>query len=189
MEMTKIILGKFGLTDNPSDAGFILPNGKLINLSRSKKENKIYHHQVLSLFGMKESSDNLIDLIKKERLVRFCSQGMIHIENKPTEEQLKKIALLTKYRSYEFEIIAQDSISRMLNPKIKDLRQLTSHIPYYGDEILVREDKTRIVLLDGEYLKVMGLYLKRTEKLFFSGNYLKKKMKGEDKLKRYLNVL
>lgn len=166
MTKTELLIKRYGITTNTSNAGFITPDGKMIDLKRS--ENRIYHEQTLSTFGKDENLDNLIILLKEERLIRFCLGGVIHIENKPTEAQLKLLLSITKYRSFPFELIKHNRVTKQLISNMKTLRILTSDISYQGDKVIIIKESEHLIAIDGDLETPLAIYIPRTNKLLFN---------------------
>lgn len=101
----------FGLTNNINEAGYILPDGRLLHLDRSNSFKRKNHLDVLkslpAFIGQEHSiiDTDMIAFMAKEQLVRFCIDGKIHTASKPSSLQLRKIYSVLAYRSNPFEII------------------------------------------------------------------------------------
>ncbi|MCW8996378.1 MAG: hypothetical protein OQK77_11250 [Psychromonas sp.] len=109
-----------GLTNNINEAGYILPDGRLLHLNRSNSFKRKNHLDVLKLLpcfiGQEHSiiDTDMIALMAREKLVRFCVDGKIHTAVKPTPAQLRKIYSTLAYRSNPFEIILSNSVGMTL---------------------------------------------------------------------------
>jgi|GEM_PF-1886532 len=112
---TDKLIAILGLTNNIREAGYILPDGRLLHLQRSNCFKRKNHLDVLKLlphfFGKEHSiiDTDMIAFMAKEQLVRFCIDGKIHTAVKPTSEQLRKIYSVLAYRSNPFEIILSNA--------------------------------------------------------------------------------
>ena len=108
---TDKLIEVLGLTNNINEAGYILPDGRLLHLDRSNCFKRRNHLDVLKLLpGFLGQEHSIIDtdmmaFMAKEQLVRFCIDGKIHTTVKPTPQQLRKIYSTLAYRSNPFEII------------------------------------------------------------------------------------
>lgn len=118
-DMDKLI-AILGLTNNIHEAGYILPDGRLLHLQRSNCFKRKNHLDVLKLlpnfFGKEHSiiDTDMIAFMAKEQLVRFCIDGKIHTAVKPTSVQLRKIYSILAYRSNPFEIILSNAAGMTL---------------------------------------------------------------------------
>jgi hypothetical protein len=110
-----------GLTNNINEAGYILPDGRLLHMNRSNTFKRQNHLDVLKLLpdfvGQEHSiiDTDMIAFMAKEHLVRFCIDGKIHCAQKPTAIQLRKIYSVLAYRSNSFEIILSNPLGMTLS--------------------------------------------------------------------------
>lgn len=109
-----------GITQNPNQAGFILPDGRFLHLQRKNTPKRINHldaFKLLPRFQLIESTvsdTEMIAIMAKERLIRFSIEGTIHAAAQPTSIQMRKIYNVLAYRSYAFEIILSNSVGMTL---------------------------------------------------------------------------
>ena len=93
---TDRLIELLGLTNNIHEAGYILPDGRLLHLNRSNCFKRKNHLDILKLLpayrGQEHSitETDMIAFMAKEQLVRFCIDGKIHTAVKPTSKQLRK---------------------------------------------------------------------------------------------------
>ncbi|WP_435235959.1 hypothetical protein ACR30L_19840 [Psychromonas sp. PT13] len=118
---TEKLIEILGLTHNINEAGYILPDGRLLHLNRSNTFKRKNHLDVLKLLpdfiGQEHSiiDTDMIAFMAKEHLVRFCIDGKIHTAVKPTAMQLRKIYSVLAYRSNPFEIILSNPMGMTLS--------------------------------------------------------------------------
>lgn len=118
---TEKLIEILGLTNNINEAGYILPDGRLLHMNRSNTFKRQNHLDVLKLlpdFVDQEHSiidTDMIAFMAKEHLVRFCIDGKIHTAMKPTAIQLRKIYSVLAYRSNPFEIILSNPMGMTLS--------------------------------------------------------------------------
>ena len=100
----KKVINKLGTTKNFRCAGFIMPDGKMINFC--KKENKIEHVEIGKILKKEDSWDEVICFMKQCKAVRFnkTGGGMIFAQAhaKPTPEQIKKVQQAVGKECYRF---------------------------------------------------------------------------------------
>lgn len=164
-ENIKKLIEIYGLTDKSNEAGFILPDGRMINLKRNL-ENKIHHRDVLPFLNIEGDHYNLNHFLRNERIVRFCLNGVIHIENRPTEEQLSQLIKMIKYRAYPFELMCSNKIIKKEIKTKKELRDFFD-IPYYGARVLTKENDNKIIFFNGIDYKPVAVYTKKNKNLIF----------------------
>jgi len=117
---TDKLIEVLGLTNNINEAGYILPDGRLLHLDRSNCFKRKNHLDVLKLLpaflGQEHSiiDTDMIAFMAKEQLVRFCIDGKLHTAVKPTSAQLRKIYTVLAYRSHPFEIIISNAAGMTL---------------------------------------------------------------------------
>jgi len=118
---TEKLIEILGLTNNINEAGYILPDGRLLHMNRSNTFKRQNHLDVLKLLpdfvGQEHSiiDTDMIAFMAKEHLVRFCIDGKIHTAMKPTAIQLRKIYSVLAYRSNSFEIILSNPMGMTLS--------------------------------------------------------------------------
>lgn len=133
-----------GLTNNINEAGYILPDGRLLHMNRSNTFKRQNHLDVLKLLpdfiGQEHSiiDTDMIVFMAKEHLVRFCIDGKIHTAMKPTAIQLRKIYSVLAYRSNPFEII-------LSNPMGMTLSQHTVSGPSMGTLVNIFKEYDKII--------------------------------------------
>lgn len=117
---TDKLIELLGLTNNINEAGYILPDGRLLHLDRSNCFKRKNHLDVLKLLpaflGQEHSviDTDMIAFMAKEQLVRFCIDGKIHTAVKPTPAQVRKIYTVLAYRSNPFEVIISNAAGMTL---------------------------------------------------------------------------
>lgn len=180
---TDKLIEVLGLTNDIREAGYILPDGRLLHLDRSNCFKRKNHLDVLKLLpdflGQEHSiiDTDMIAFMAKEQLVRFCIDGRLHTAVKPTPTQLRKIYTTLAYRSDPFEVIisnesgmtlAQHTIS---GPTMGALVEIFStydnkqHSDFSEDEFCIEEDDTHFILIFRPAMKAIGRYNKKSQML------------------------
>jgi hypothetical protein len=111
----------FGTTYDFNEAGYILPDGKLLDLSEKKRGaeggQRTEDHRAVSRF-IEEPTETLtdaMDLFMKRtgaiRISLFGDYGLIDLETKPTTEQLSVIQrLIQKRRSIDISMPGKSDV-------------------------------------------------------------------------------
>ncbi|WP_354623176.1 hypothetical protein [Psychromonas sp. MME2] len=171
---TDKLIALLGITNNINEAGYILPDGRLLHLDRSNCFKRKNHLDVLKLLpdfiGQEHSiiDTDMIAFMAKEQLVRFCIDGKIHTACKPTSQQLRKIYSVLAYRSNPFEIIlsnaagmtlAQHKVSGSSMKALVDIfdtyTKKNDHL-YIDDEFCVEQDDKYYQLIFRPTMKCIG---------------------------------
>jgi hypothetical protein len=178
---TDKLIEVLGLTNNIHEAGYILPDGRLLHLDRSNCFKRKNHLDVLKLLpdflGQEHSiiDTDMIAFMAKEQLVRFCIDGRIHTAVKPSSIQLRKIYTTLAYRSNSFEIIVSNPVGMTLSQqmvsgptmgalvaifKIYDIKEYQD---FSTDEFCLEENNTHFKLIFRPAMKAVGQYNKNTQ--------------------------
>lgn len=178
---TEKLIAILGLTNNIHEAGYILPDGRLLHLQRSNCFKRKNHLDVLKLlpnfFGKEHSiiDTDMIAFMAKEQLVRFCIDGKIHTAVKPTSEQLRKIYSVLAYRSNPFEIILSNAAGMTLaqhtvsGPNMSTLVNIfKAYAPeaqgqFSEDEFCVEQDEKFFNLIFRPAMKNVGRINKKSK--------------------------
>jgi hypothetical protein len=171
---TDKLVAVLGLTHNINEAGYILPDGRLLHLDRSNTFKRKNHLDVLKLLpsflGQEHSiiDTDMIAFMAKEQLVRFCIDGKIHTAVKPTSAQLRKIYSVLAYRSNPFEIIISNAAGmtlaqhRVSGPSMSVLVNIFSAYQPSGqghfseDEFCVEENETYFKMIFRPAMKTVA---------------------------------
>ena len=171
---TDKLIEVLGLTSSIHEAGYILPDGRLLHLDRSNCFKRKNHLDVLKLLpdflGQEHSiiDTDMIAFMAKERLVRFCIDGRIHTAVKPTSVQLRKIYTTLAYRSTPFEVIISNAAGMTLAQhtisgptmgalvKIFSTYDLKEHNDFSKDEFCIEENGTHFNLIFRPAMKIVG---------------------------------
>lgn len=170
-----------GLTNNINEAGYILPDGRLLHMDRSNCFKRKNHLDVLKLLpdfiGQEHSiiDTDMISFMAKEQLVRFCVDGKIHTAVKPTAIQLRKIYSTLAYRSNPFEIILSNSTGMTLaqhtvsGPSMGVLVKIfkeydnNAEIHLLEDEFCIEEDEKYFHLIFRPKMEKIGKMNKKSK--------------------------
>lgn len=170
-----------GLTNDIHEAGYILPDGRLLHLDRSNCFKRKNHLDVLKLLpeflGQEHSiiDTDMIAFMAKEQLVRFCIDGRIHTAVKPNSIQLRKIYTTLAYRSTPFEIIISNPAGMTLSQhtvsgptmgalvNIFKTYDLEEHDSFSTDEFCLEEDETHFKLIFRPAMKTVGQCNKKNQ--------------------------
>ena len=100
----------FGITNNINEAGFILPNGEMLNFSEEGEEKDISHFEIGGNEKMRNIDVFSIQNFEETVAIRIdAEQGLIEILNMPTLEQMKKISNIADYNGITYlEMLKQD---------------------------------------------------------------------------------
>ncbi|PKF61467.1 hypothetical protein CW745_09020 [Psychromonas sp. psych-6C06] len=171
---TDKLIEVLGLTNDIHEAGYILPDGRLLHLDRSNCFKRKNHLDVLKLLpdflGQEHSiiDTDMIAFMAQEKLIRFCIDGRIHTAVKPTSKQLRKLYTTLAYRSTPFEVmisnaagmtLAQHTISGPTMGALVDIfstYDLKEHSDFSEDEFCLQEDKKHYKLFFRPAMKVVG---------------------------------
>ena len=171
---TEKLIEVLGLTNNINEAGYILPDGRLLHLDRSNCFKRKNHLDVLKLLpsflGQEHSviDTDMIAFMAREKLIRFCIDGKLHTAVKPTSEQLRKIYSVLAYRSNPFEIILSNAAGMTMaqhtvsGPSMSALVKIFAAYSaenqglYSADEFTVEEDKKYFTLIFRPTMKAVG---------------------------------
>ena len=178
---TDKLIEVLGLTNDINEAGYILPDGRLLHLNRSNCFKRKNHLDVLKLLpdflGQEHSiiDTDMIAFMAKEKLVRFCIDGRIHTAVKPTSVQLRKIYTTLAYRSTPFEVIISNPAGMTLSQhsisgptmgalvKIFSSYDNTEHDDFSADEFCVEEEGTHFQLIFRPAMKSVGQFNKKSK--------------------------
>jgi len=177
---TDKLIKLLGLTNDIHEAGYILPDGRLLHLDRSNSFKRKNHLDVLKLLpdflGQEHSivDTDMIAFMAKEKLIRFCIDGRLHTAVKPTSIQLRKIYTTLAYRSTPFEVIISNEAGMTLSQhtisgptmgalvKIFSTYDLKEHGDFPEDEYCISEDETHFSLVFRPAMKTIGKFNKKS---------------------------
>ncbi|WP_022942964.1 hypothetical protein [Psychromonas hadalis] len=177
---TDKLIEVLGLTNDVHEAGYILPDGRLLHLDRSNCFKRKNHLDVLKLLpdflGQEHSiiDTDMIAFMAREKLVRFCIDGRIHTAVKPTSDQLRKIYTTLAYRANPFEIIISNAAGMTLSQhtvsgptmgalvKIFKTYDLKEHDDFSEDEFCIEESESHFKLIFRPAMKTVGQFNKKS---------------------------
>jgi hypothetical protein len=186
---TDKLINILGLTNNINEAGFILPDGRLLHLDRTNSYKRKNHLDVLKLLpSFSDRKHTIIDtdmiaFMAKEKLVRFCVEGKIHTAIKPTSIQLRKIYTTLAYRSNPFEIILSNPAGMTLSQHKVSGPSMGALVNIYKeyedaveellceDEFCLEEDEKYFRLIFRPSLKEVGKMNKKTQMIKMDPQY------------------
>lgn len=186
---TEKLIELIGLTNNINEAGYILPDGRLLHLDRTNSFKRKNHLDVLKLlpeFAGREHSiidTDMMAFMAREHLVRFCVDGKIHTAVKPTQMQLRKIYSTLAYRSNPFEIIISNAAGMTLSqhtvsgPSMSALVNIFKEyedkieIHLAEDEFCIEEDEKYFTLIFRPAMKNIGKMNKKTKMIKMDPQY------------------
>jgi hypothetical protein len=180
---TDKLIEVLGLTNDIHEAGYILPDGRLLHLNRSNSFKRKNHLDVLKLLpdflGQEHSiiDTDMIAFMAKEKLIRFCIDGRIHTAVKPTSIQLRKIYTTLAYRSNPFEVIISNAAGMTLSQHtvsgptmgalvdIFNTYDVKKHTDFPEDEFCLEEDEKHFILIFRPAMKAVGKFNKNSKML------------------------
>lgn len=173
------LIDHFGLTEMKKDAGYILPDGRLLDLQRSDTERKQYHRVIADLIPdvLKGVSDELsiVNLLVLTGIIRYEPTGRIHVAHLPTQEQRKALFDLMKYSVHEYRIIVSDINGATIgdqdfrSPAAHELKNFFSEIfsasnkGYKSDEFILKKGGANWDFIFRSGNQVIGSYCPETE--------------------------
>ncbi len=178
---TDKLIEVLGLTNDIHEAGYILPDGRLLHMDRSNCYKRKNHLDVLKLLpnflGQEHSiiDTDMIAFMAKEQLVRFCIEGRIHTAVKPSSIQLRKIYTTLTYRANPFEIIISNAAGMTLSQhtvsgptmgalvNIFKTYDIKDNDNFSKDEFCIEEDEKHFKLIFRPAMKVVGQFSKKSQ--------------------------
>jgi hypothetical protein len=102
----------FGTTEFTKDGGYILTDGRLLDLQRSVPAKKQYHRKIADLLPpeIKGVSDDvsIVNLLVSTGVIRYEPTGRVHVATPPTMEQRRRLYEIMKYSVNHYRIIVTD---------------------------------------------------------------------------------
>jgi hypothetical protein len=102
----------FGITQFSKDGGYILPDGRLLDLQRSDTKNHQYHRSIAELVpkSMHGLCDEItiVNLLSATGAIRYENKGRVHVAAPPTEAQRRKLFSLMKYSVNPYRVMVSD---------------------------------------------------------------------------------
>jgi hypothetical protein len=102
----------FGTTEFTKDGGYILTDGRLLDLQRSVPAKKQYHRKIADLLPqeIKGVSDDvsIVNLLTSTGVLRYEPTGRVHVATPPTMEQRRRLFDIMKYSVNHYRIIVTD---------------------------------------------------------------------------------
>ncbi|WP_087016384.1 hypothetical protein [Thaumasiovibrio subtropicus] len=178
----------FGTTEWISSGGYILPDGRLLDLKRSKAEQKQFHRAIAELLpeAMLSVADevSIIHVMAATGIIRYEAKGRLHLVKMPTPAQRQRIFSIMKYSVNPFQVMIS-------HPCGVSLAQETFHSPsahellsFYEaaldeyradlwlDEFGIRETDTHWQFVFRPTCQVVGQYHKISTHYYLDANYL-----------------
>lgn len=179
---TEQLIALLGFTTDIREAGFILPDGRLLHLQRSNSYKRMNHLDAikqLPRFSKQQHSiidTDMIAVMAKEQLVRFCIDGKIHTACAPTSTQLRKIYNILAYRSSTFEVMLSNPVAMTLShcsvsgPSMATLVRIfkvyqEQALQIKNDEFFVQETETHFQLFFRPSMKQVARINKKSKLL------------------------
>lgn len=172
------LIAHFGLTGMKKDGGYILPDGRLLDLQRSDIEKKQYHRVISQLIPeeLKGISDeiSIVNLLVLTGIIRYEPTGRIHVAHPPTQEQRKCLFDLMKYSVHEYRIIVSDTNGATIgdqsfrSPAAHELKAFfaavfaAGHEGYKSDEFTLRKNGGNWDFIFRSDNRVIGSYFPKT---------------------------
>ncbi|MFM2479899.1 hypothetical protein [Celerinatantimonas sp. YJH-8] len=127
------LIENFGVTHSNKDGGYILPDGRLLNLQRSNLSLKQYHRAVAALLpeDMQGICDEItiVNLMVATGVIRYEARGRVHVAVKPTQPQRQKLFNIMKYSEHDYLVLVSDKTAatigeqRFKSPQAHELLQ------------------------------------------------------------------
>jgi hypothetical protein len=168
------LVDHFGITEFSKDGGYILTDGRLLDLQRSVDEKKQYHRVIAELLPpeMKGISDemSIVNLLVSTGVIRYEPTGRVHVAAFPTAEQRRKLFEIMKYSVNNYRIIVSDVNGATLgdqtfrSPAAHELRNFFSasfssdNRQYLDDEFTLRREGDDWLMIFRSDKRVIGRY-------------------------------
>lgn len=186
---TELLITLLGITHDTNQAGFILSDGRLLHLQRKNVVKRMNHLDVIKLLprfhDQKEpiSDTQMIEIMAKEHLVRFCINGTIHTAIQPNSIQMRKIYNMLAYRSSPFEVIVSNAAGMTLaqhRVSGPSMGSLVNIFKIYKDQAqFIKSDEFFVQQTDSHYQLVFRPSMTVVGRM----NKISKLLKMEDKFK------
>ncbi|MCW8330926.1 hypothetical protein MD588_19210 [Photobacterium sp. SDRW27] len=164
----------FGVTRHMKDGGYILPDGRLLNLQRSDINNRQFHRAVAALMpeDMLGICDEItiINLMAATGAIRYEARGRVHVAVEPTRQQRRKLFDIMKYSVHSYRVIVSDSNGATMgdqmfqSPQAHELLHFFNNCfsseqkQYRDDEFYVTEERDYCVLVFRPEQRRIGRY-------------------------------
>ena len=111
-ELLDKLVEHFGITRFTKDGGYILPDGRLLDLQRSDMDKRQYHRAIAALLPeeMHGACDEItiVNLMAATGVIRYEARGRVHTATEPTQLQRRKLFDIMKYSVHGYRVIVSD---------------------------------------------------------------------------------
>ncbi|WP_299018759.1 hypothetical protein [uncultured Photobacterium sp.] len=172
------LVAHFGITRFTKDGGYILPDGRLLDLQRSDMDKRQYHRAIAALLPeeMLGACDEItiINLMATTGVIRYESRGRVHVAAEPTQTQRRKLFDIMKYSVHPYRVIASDANGATIgdqmfqSPQAHELLQFfnccfaSGQKQYRDDEFYVMEERGNYVFVFRPEQRRIGRYVAST---------------------------
>lgn len=155
-ELLDKLVAHFGITRFTKDGGYILPDGRLLDLQRSDMDKRQYHRAIAALLPeeMHGACDEItiVNLMAVTGVIRYEARGRVHVAAEPTQLQRRKLFDIMKYSVHSYRVIVSDSNGATIgdqmfqSPQAHELLRFFNHCfkagqkQYRDDEFSLAED-------------------------------------------------
>ena len=186
-EIIEKLVKYFGTTEIKKDGGYILKDGRLLDLQRSIPEKKQYHRKIADLLPseMRGPSDDvsIVNLLVMTGVLRYESRGRVHVASPPTLEQRRRLFDIMKYSLHEYRIMVTDINGATIademfrSPAAHELRDFfdrsfsNEHRRYLEDEFMIHREGDDCQLIFRLDQRVIGRYESNSGEYRLSGDF------------------
>ncbi|WP_413112488.1 hypothetical protein [Thaumasiovibrio sp. DFM-14] len=187
-ELIDTVEAFFGTTNWVSRGGYILPDGRLLDLKRSDQDKKLFHHVVISLLptNMRSAAAevSIIRLMAETGIIRYEPRGRAHLATMPTPAQRQRLFQIIKYSQSPFQIFISHTSGVTLAQKTfhaataYELLQFyesafaANSADYWCEEFSLLADTTQWRLLFRPSQQIVGVRLKRCGVSYMDAEFL-----------------
>lgn len=173
------LISYFGITSRIRDGGYLLPDGRFLDLQRSDLDKRQYHRAIAAcipeeLIG-KCDEITIVNVLAATGVIRYESSGRVHVAKAPTMIQRRKLFDLMKYSVHRYQVIVSDINGATIgerffqSPQAHELLNFfnecfsTQAQQYRDDEFYSCEREGEFVFIFRTDHRVIGHYVPETD--------------------------
>ncbi|MGX9419398.1 hypothetical protein ACWU4D_18920 [Vibrio sp. WJH972] len=186
-EIIEKLVKYFGTTEITKDGGYILKDGRLLDLQRSIPQKKQYHRKIADLLPpeLKGTCDDvsISNLLVTTGVLRYEARGRVHVASPPTIEQRRRLYNMMKYSVDEYRVIVTDvngatiADEMLHSPAAHELKDFfdrsfsIEHRHYLEDEFAVEPDGPDCRLVFRLDHRVIGKYESKSGEFYLLDDF------------------
>ena len=178
-ELLDKLVEHFGITRFIKDGGYILPDGRLLDLNRSDMDKKQYHRAIAAFLPqeMHGACDEItiVNLMAVTGVIRYEARGRVHIAAEPTPQQRRKLFEIMKYSVHGYRVIVSAHNGATIgdrmfqSPQAHELLHFFNHCfsaeakQYREDEFSITEEQSGYIFIFRPEQRRVGHYQSVTD--------------------------